>query len=253
LGELGLAYVVGITGQANVWAPSREPIVPEPRQGRGRQFTRLQLGGPDDPLHRQQSVKSLAFELSSLEWYRVSWREGTNQSLRSRFARVRVRAAHRDEDRKTLREPEWLLIEWPEDEPEPTKYWLSTLAEDVTIERLVYEAKMRWRIERDYQDLKQDLGLEHYEGRGWRGLPSPRQPEHCRLRIPDRAAPESPRRDRRQKKLRTRRRTCPTHALQASRQPCARSATSPRRSPVCGCVSPRPCSGRFPDVRAACA
>ena len=63
-----------------------------------------------------------------------------------------------------------LLIEWPEGEPEPSKYWLSTLGPDVPIERLVYEAKMRWRIERDYQDLKQDLGLGHYEGRSWRGF-----------------------------------------------------------------------------------
>jgi SRSO17 transposase len=170
LRELKLPYVVGVTWQANVWSPGHEPLAPKQQQGRGRPFTRLQMGGPDDPLHRPQSVKSLAFELSPLEWYRVNWREGTNQSLRSRFARVRVRAAHRDEIRQTLREPEWLLIEWPEDEPEPTKYWLSTLAEDVTIERLVYEAKMRWRIERDYQDLKQDLGLGHYEGRGWRGF-----------------------------------------------------------------------------------
>ena len=170
LRELGLPYVVGVTRQANVWALGHEPIVPEPRQGRGRQFTRLQLGLADDPLHRPQSVKDVALELSPLDWYRVSWREGTNQRLRSRFARVRVRTAHRDENRKTLREPEWLLIEWPEDEPEPTKYWLSTLAESASMERMVYEAKMRWRIERDYQDLKQDLGLGHYEGRGWRGF-----------------------------------------------------------------------------------
>jgi SRSO17 transposase len=90
--------------------------------------------------------------------------------LRSRFARVRVRAAHRDALRTELRGPEWLLIEWPEDEPEPTKYWLSTRPESISLQRLVYEAKMRWRIERDCQDLKRDLGLGHYEGRGWQGF-----------------------------------------------------------------------------------
>jgi hypothetical protein len=65
---------------------------------------------------------------------------------------------------------EWLLIEWPEDEAEPTKYWLSTLPVDIGFEALVDGAKLRWRIERDYQDLKQEVGLGHYEGRGWRGL-----------------------------------------------------------------------------------
>ena len=81
-----------------------------------------------------------------------------------------MRAAHRDNWRRALRAPEWLLIEWPEGDSEPLKYWLSTISEDTSLERMVYEAKMRWRIERDYQDLKQDLGLAHYEGRGWRGF-----------------------------------------------------------------------------------
>ena len=65
---------------------------------------------------------------------------------------------------------EWLLIEWPEGEKEPTKYWLSTLPEDITFQRLVDLAKLRWRIERDYQELKQEFGLGHFEGRGWRGF-----------------------------------------------------------------------------------
>jgi SRSO17 transposase len=72
--------------------------------------------------------------------------------------------------RDQVREPEWLLVEWPQGDAEPLKYWLSTLPEDTPLQRMVYEAKMRWRIERDYQDLKQDLGLGHYEGRGWRGF-----------------------------------------------------------------------------------
>jgi hypothetical protein len=63
-----------------------------------------------------------------------------------------------------------LLIEWPKGAEEPTKYWLSTLPQDITFERLVDLAKLRWRIERDYQELKQEFGLGHYEGRGWRGF-----------------------------------------------------------------------------------
>ncbi len=170
LTELGLAYVVGITGSVTVWAAPREPLAPRTDAARGPQGRRLRRGQAGDEQHRPQSVKEVALALSPLAWYRVSWREGTNQTLRSRFARLRVRAAHRDHLRNEPRPPEWLLIEWPEDEAEPTKYWLSTLPEAVPLERMVYEAKMRWRIERDYQELKQDLGLGHYEGRGWRGF-----------------------------------------------------------------------------------
>jgi hypothetical protein len=81
-----------------------------------------------------------------------------------------VRPAHRDNSLSELRAEEWLLIEWPEDETEPTKYWFSTLPEDTAFDRLVDLTKLRWRIERDYQELKQELGLGDYEGRGWRGF-----------------------------------------------------------------------------------
>jgi SRSO17 transposase len=100
----------------------------------------------------------------------VTWRAGTNTPLRSRFAGVRVPAAHRDDERAELRPEEWLLIEWPDSEAEPTKYWLSTLPADTPLPDLVAAAKGRWRIERDYEELKQEIGLNHYEGRGWRGF-----------------------------------------------------------------------------------
>ena len=99
-------------------------------------------------------------------WRTIGWREGSNEQLSSRFARVRVRAANED----VLRDEEWLLIEWPKGEKEPTKYWLSTLPPDIAFERMVNLAQLRWRIERDYQELKQELGLGHFEGRGWRGF-----------------------------------------------------------------------------------
>ena len=170
LSDLGLLYVVGVTGAVTVWPPGREPLPAAPYSGRGRVTKRLRIGGHDEPQHRPQSIKELAFELGPKHWHTVTWREGTNERLRSRFARVRVRAAHRDHLHEQWREAQWLLIEWPKGDREPLKYWLSTLPEDVPLERMVYEAKMRWRIERDYQDLKQDLGLGHYEGRGWRGF-----------------------------------------------------------------------------------
>jgi len=90
--------------------------------------------------------------------------------MRSRFTRVRVHSAHRDYGHPKTAPEEWLLIEWPKDEKEPTKYWLSTLPPDTPIETLVRVVKSRWRIERDYQELKDEVGLDHYEGRGWRGF-----------------------------------------------------------------------------------
>ena len=170
LSELGLPYVVGVTGSVTVWPPGREPLPPVTYSGRGRVAKRLRLGGAALPQHHPQSIKQLAMELGPKHWHAVTWREGTNTTLCSRFARVRVRAAHQDHLREEVRPSEWLLIEWPKGDKEPLKYWLSTLPEDTPLQRMVYEAKMRWRIERDYQDLKQDLGLGQYEGRGWRGF-----------------------------------------------------------------------------------
>jgi SRSO17 transposase len=83
---------------------------------------------------------------------------------------LRVRPAHRAYWRSEQRAEEWLLIEWPEDDAEPLKYFLSTAPSDATLEQLVFVTKMRWRIERDYQELKQEFGLGHYEGRGWQGF-----------------------------------------------------------------------------------
>ena len=123
-----------------------------------------------DSEHQPISVEALALALEQAAWTEIAWREGVADRLTSRFARVRVRAAHRDYWLNELRPPEWLLIEWPEGEKEPTKYWFSTLPEEISFVRLVELAKLRWRIERDYQELKQELGLGHYEGRGWRGF-----------------------------------------------------------------------------------
>jgi DDE family transposase len=115
-------------------------------------------------------VRELAIHLPSSAWKTVRWREGTRNPLRSRFAALRIRPAHRDDWRSEPRAEEWLLIEWPSQEAEPTKYWLSTLPGNTKLRDLVRLAKHRWIVERDYQELKQELGLGHYEGRGWRGF-----------------------------------------------------------------------------------
>jgi SRSO17 transposase len=117
---------------------------------------------------RRVSVKDLALSLPKHAWRTITWREGTNERLRSRFARVLVRAAP-IRGAATCAD-ETLLIEWPAGESEPTKYWLATVDQNMSFHGLVDIVKMRWRIERDYQDLKQEIGLGHYEGRGWQGF-----------------------------------------------------------------------------------
>ena len=105
--------------------------------------------------------------LTAEHWQTITWREASNTSLTSRFARLRVRPAH---DKHSAAAEQWLLIEWPEGEAAPDHYWLATLPNDIAFDQMVDQAKLRWRIERDYLELKQEVGLGHYEGRGWRGF-----------------------------------------------------------------------------------
>jgi SRSO17 transposase len=142
---LGLAYAAAIVPSVKV-RPVRANEEQEPRV----------------------SVKDLARSLPQHAWRTVTWREGTNELLRSRFARVRVRAAPIRGAAKCAEET--LLMEWPPGETEPTKYWFATVDETMSFDDLLDIVKMRWRIERDYHDLKQEAGLGHYEGRGWRGF-----------------------------------------------------------------------------------
>ena len=103
-------------------------------------------------------------------WQTIIWREGTNTLLSDRFAILRVQCANGDGLRADPLPEEWLIIEWPEAEKNPTRFWLSTLPDTISPVELIRLTKMRWRIERDYQGLKQECGLGHYEGRNWVGL-----------------------------------------------------------------------------------
>jgi SRSO17 transposase len=163
---LGLTYVAGILPNTTVWAPGTEPLRPKKWSGQGRPPKLMRRDGR----HRPISVKKLALGLPAKAWRTIAWREGTAEPLTSRFARIRVRVAHRDYNLSKSRPEEWLLIEWPKGESGPTKYWFSTLAEKIAFNRLIDLTKLRWRIERDYQDLKQEVGLGDFEGRGWRGF-----------------------------------------------------------------------------------
>jgi SRSO17 transposase len=129
---------------------------------------KVQAVREDGKREPRMSAKELAIGLPKHAWRTVAWREGTNERLSSRFARVRVRTS--PIRRAKERAEETLLVEWPKGEDEPTKYWLSTLPKSTSFRRLIDIAKMRWRIERDYQELKQEIGLGHYEGRGWTGF-----------------------------------------------------------------------------------
>ena len=166
LTALGLSYAAGILPQTSVWAPGSGPLPPKPPKGKGRPPKLLRRDGGHQPV----SAKDLALSLPPTAFETIVWREGACEALSSRFARVRVCPAHRDYNLTAPRPEEWLLIEWPEGEAEPTKYWLSTLPKDIAFESLVDRTKLRWRIERDYLDLKQEIGIGHYEGRGWRGF-----------------------------------------------------------------------------------
>ena len=166
LTKMELGYVMGIMSTVTVWKPGRAPKPAPPYKGTGRPPRLLQR----DQKHQPISVKELAMSLPADAWKVVTWRQGVKKKLQSRFAVLRVHPAHRDYWRAQPHPEEWLLIEWPSDEKEPTKYWLSTLAADTALVDLVHLAKHRWIIERDYEELKQELGLGHYEGRGWRGF-----------------------------------------------------------------------------------
>jgi SRSO17 transposase len=166
LEALGLKYVLGVQSTTTVWPEGSAPLAPPPYRGCGRAPKLLRRAAVYQPL----AVRELALQLAPAVYRTVTWREGSAGMMRSRFAAVRVRAAHRDYGQAVPNREQWLLIEWPKGSTEPTKYWLANLAAATPLKQLVKIAKLRWRIERDFQELKQELGLNHFEGRSWRGF-----------------------------------------------------------------------------------
>jgi SRSO17 transposase len=166
LTALGLQYVVGVQSSMTVWEPGEQPLPAKPLGKKGRPPRLLQRNAGHQPV----SVKQLALDLPSTAFRKITWREGTDRKLQSRFAAVRVRPAHRDYWKAEPHAEEWLLIEWLRGEAEPSKYWISTLSPNTRLKALIKMAKHRWIIERDYEELKQELGLGHFEGRNWRGF-----------------------------------------------------------------------------------
>ena len=157
-----LHYVVGVESSTAVWEKPTQRVQPRSRASRGR---------PRRPYYRGQptALRDLAAALPAESWRTLTWRQGSQGPQRGRFAACRVQPAHGHvRDRPEL-PPVWLLIEWPAEAEAPAKYWFSNLPEEISLRRLVRLAKLRWRVEQNYQQLKEELGLDHYEGRGWPG------------------------------------------------------------------------------------
>ena len=167
LRERGLQYAVAVEPSIKVWTtdPDLVPLAADKPRGRPREYPALK------DLPEAKTLAEVAKELPKKAWRNITWRQGTKGPMRSRFAQVKVWAAHgwkRQEHPKRVME--WLLIEWPEDAAAPTDYWLAQLGEQsLGLRRLVKTARARWRVEMDYRELKEELGLDHYEGRHWLG------------------------------------------------------------------------------------
>ena len=162
-----LPYCVQVEPTTKAWIAPPAPSTPPAYQGQGRPRRRP----PRNELPIPQDFTALAQALPAMAWHSVTWRPGSKGPLRSRFARIPVWLAHRWTTTRTVPTSSVeLLIEWPRDEPAPTKYWLAELrGESAGLRRLVRIAKGRWRIEMDYRELKEEVGLDHFEGRSWTG------------------------------------------------------------------------------------
>jgi SRSO17 transposase len=164
LQESNLRYVVATEGKMGCWVGDM-PGGPRKRTSeRGRTPTSYDYEG-----HTPLTPGEVARQLSPDSWQEITWRKGTKSALRSRFAAVRIRAARGYQHGAHPRRQEWLLIEWPSGASEPEGYWVSNLPEDTNVQALVRYAKLRWFIENDYRQLKEELGLDHFEGRSWTG------------------------------------------------------------------------------------
>jgi SRSO17 transposase len=167
LRERGLDYAVAVEPTTKVWRedPNAIPVPASKSTGRPRRFA------PSSAFAEPEDLRAIALALPASAWQSVTWRAGTKGPMSSRFARVKVWAAHGWKAQKhPPRVAEWLLVEWPEGAIAPSDYWLAQLGPQTSgLRRLVRTARARWRVETDYRELKEELGLDHYEGRHWPG------------------------------------------------------------------------------------
>lgn len=172
LDERSIPYVLAVKATTSAHPLHAVPEAPASASGRGQ---------PTKPRYRTKAsnLRDLALAAGRSRRRQVTWRRGTKTgpnnrtgSMKSLFLAFRIRPANRDialQADGSLPD-EWMLAQWPAGEPEPTDYWLSSLPADTPIKTLVRMAKMRWRIEHDYRELKTGLGLDHFEGRSFAGF-----------------------------------------------------------------------------------
>jgi SRSO17 transposase len=164
--QRSLHYLVGVQGGHKVWPPGAQPQQPAKEPGKkGRPSTRYASEGTEP-----WAIEALVSQFPKEQWKKVSWREGSKGEQASRFAAVRVQTAERHVQGAPPSEPVWLLVQWPEGEKAPTKYAVCSLPQETPLKQLVRLWKLRWRVERDYQEMKGEVGLDHFEGRTWRGF-----------------------------------------------------------------------------------
>jgi len=167
LRQRGLHYAMAVEPSTKVWTADPNAVALPPRKPTGRPRRYPPLNALPDP----KDLLILAQELPAESWKKITWRAGNKGPQQSRFAKVKVWAAHGwRKQEHPMRSAEWLLIEWPQGEQKPTGYWLASLGDQpLGLRRLVRTARARWRVELDYRELKEELGLDHYEGRHWLG------------------------------------------------------------------------------------
>lgn len=165
LQKAGIEYVLSVSAQTSAFDPETKFVVGERKRASGRPPSRAR------PDRKPQPIGALIERLGPEAWQSVTLRDGPDgEPVSSRFAFLRVRAGNRYSKRKPWPPPEeWLIAEWPEGADEPSDYWLSNLPADAEPERLARLARLRWKVELDYRQLKGELGLDHYEGRSWLG------------------------------------------------------------------------------------
>jgi SRSO17 transposase len=168
LEDRGLEYVLRVSGTAVVWPPGTCPQEPSPKPPGVRGRRRTKWVAPEGVA--AVSIARLAESLPSSAFRRITWGEGTRGPQSRRFAFLRVRTAHRHGAGQPPGEEQWLVCEWSFSKGKPTAFYLSNLPKQTPRKQLVYLAKIRWRIERDYQEMKSELGLDHFEGRTWQGF-----------------------------------------------------------------------------------
>jgi len=157
--QRGLQYLLRVNGAPVVWHPDSKPRLTRSPDNSRNYY--------QDEKHPPITVAELAKKLT---YRKVTWREGSRGWQSSRFAAVRIRTAQHHTKGCLPGDEQWLLCEWPDGETHPNRFWLSTLEPNTSVRTMVRLAKLRWRVERDYQEMKQELGLDHFEGRTWRGL-----------------------------------------------------------------------------------